>query len=113
MVNSYGSLTFAIELLCCPLGKHKAKTSQKKLASILDVVHSLSHCGPLALVNTRKKLISMKKTQQKLMRFTIDSVAVHFRECCGPLSFKKKLKKDNKNFCEKVYVRQKEIMKFT
>ena len=27
------------------------------------------------------------------MRFTFDTVAVHFRECCGPLSFKKKLKK--------------------
>ena len=47
------------------------------------------------------------------MRFTFDSVAVHFRECCGPLSLKKGSKKDNKNFCKKVYVRQKEIMKFT
>ena len=47
------------------------------------------------------------------MRFTFGRVAVHFRECCGPLLFKKKLKKDNKNFCEKVYVRQKDIMKFT
>ena len=27
------------------------------------------------------------------MRFTFGSVAVHFQQCCGPLSFRKKLKK--------------------
>ena len=51
------------------------------------------------------------------MRFTLTYVAVHLPRLCGPLSFikiveKKTIKNSQKNSGEKVYVRQKEIMKF-
>ena len=45
------------------------------------------------LVNTCKKLISTEIKTKKLTRFTLGSVVVHFRKCCGPLLFKKKVKK--------------------
>ena len=47
------------------------------------------------------------------MRYTSICVVVHLPRLCGPLSFTKKLKKHNKNSCEKNLRLTKEIMKFT
>ena len=86
-------ILYAIKLLCCPLGKHNTKRSQNEARFYIRCSSLAQSLRSTRLVNTRKNLICMKKIQQKLMRFIFDSVAVHFRECCGPLSFIKKLKK--------------------
>ena len=47
------------------------------------------------------------------MRFTLGSVTVHFQQCCGPLSFGKKLKKRQQKLVREIYVWQKEMIHCT